>query len=84
MRQLIRGVELVNPKGVSGETDILIEEGRIAGLGHGLPADGCQVIAGKGLWAAPGLVDIHVHFRDPGLTHKEDIFTGCAAAAAGG
>lgn len=84
MRQLIRGVELVNPKGMSGETDILIEEGRIAGLGHGLPADGCQVIAGKGLWAAPGLIDIHVHFRDPGLTHKEDIFTGCAAAAAGG
>ena len=40
-----------------------------------------QVIDAKGLVVAPGLVDVHVHFRDPGLTYKEDIHTGAAAAA---
>lgn len=42
------------------------------------------VIDAKGLWVTPGLVDLHVHFRDPGLTYKEDIFTGLSSAVAGG
>lgn len=46
--------------------------------------DSLEVIDGTGLVAGPGLIDVHVHFRDPGLTYKEDIFTGAAAAAAGG
>src|SRR5699024_9423830 len=45
---------------------------------------GAQVLDASGLVVAPGLVDMHVHLRDPGFTHKEDIFTGCEAAAAGG
>ena len=64
--------------------DILIENGRIAAIGT-CPADGCdQVIDCTGLMIAPGLIDMHVHLRDPGLTYKEDIETGSAAAAAGG
>ena len=48
------------------------------------PGEGCLVLEADGLTAAPGLVDTHVHFRDPGALYKEDIFTGAAAAAAGG
>ena len=44
----------------------------------------CKTIDGSGLYAAPGLVDMHVHLRDPGFTDKEDIMTGCKSAAAGG
>lgn len=46
--------------------------------------DGITEIDATGKWVVPGLIDLHVHFRDPGLEYKEDIFTGCAAAARGG
>lgn len=65
--------------------DILVEGDRIAKVGANLPADEqTKQIDASGLCAAPGFIDIHVHLRDPGLTHKEDILTGCKAAAAGG
>lgn len=66
--------------------DILIEGEKIAKTGTSLSEDGVEtVIDGEGrLAACPGLFDMHVHFRDPGLTHKEDINTGAAAALAGG
>ena len=68
--------------------DILVEDGRIKKVGGELSrmkiAEGAEIIDAKGLCAAPGFVDIHVHFRDPGFTHKEDIITGSHAAAAGG
>ena len=65
--------------------DILVEGDRIAKVGTNLPADEqTGQIDASGLCAAPGFIDIHVHLRDPGLTHKEDILTGCKAAAAGG
>lgn len=65
-----------------GTADILIVDGRFADPAQ---ADGSeQVIDGTGLFAAPGLIDLHVHLRDPGQTEKEDILSGCRAAAAGG
>ena len=63
--------------------DMLIRDGKIQKIGNiREPAD--QVIWADGLTALPGLFDMHVHFRDPGLTYKEDIHTGAAAALAGG
>lgn len=68
--------------------DILIEGERIAKVGAHLKdspiAQGAKLLDVGGLCAAPGFLDIHVHLRDPGFTHKEDILTGCRAAAAGG
>lgn len=64
--------------------DILVEDGKISEIGKGLSAEDAQVIDATGLIVAPGLVDMHVHLRDPGQTQKEDIHTGCRAAAAGG
>ncbi len=55
----------------------------IAEIGSGITSDG-EIIDADGLCAVPGFVDMHVHLRDPGQTHKEDIITGCKAAAAGG
>lgn len=64
--------------------DIRIGDGRITGIGSFTAGPQDQVISAEGLAIGPGLVDVHVHFRDPGQTHKEDIATGAAAAAAGG
>lgn len=65
--------------------DIFIEDGKIASVGKYLSREADRVIDGGGrLIVLPGLFDMHVHFRDPGQTHKEDILTGCAAALAGG
>ena len=61
-----------------------IEKADIGDEGPGADADTTMVIDCTGLIAAPGLIDVHVHFRDPGFTHKEDIETGARAAAAGG
>lgn len=64
--------------------DLLCRDGKIAAVGQGLSADGAKRIDASGLVLAPGLIDLHTHLRDPGFTEKEDILTGCAAAAAGG
>lgn len=64
--------------------DIRIEDGMIRQLGNLTPQDGEEIIDASGCIVAPGLVDVHVHFRDPGLTWKEDLHTGACAAAAGG
>lgn len=85
---LIKNTRLVDPlTGMDGIKDILVKDGKIAKIADEIPAkeDGdLQVIDGTGLVTAPGLVDVHVHFRDPGLTYKEDIMTGAKAAKAGG
>ena len=67
-----------------GKKDILIENGIIRELGDNLESKDAQVIDCEGLVIIPGICDMHVHLRDPGQTHKEDILTGCEAAAAGG
>jgi dihydroorotase len=64
------------------ETDVRIRDGLIAEIGPGL--EGGEAIACDGAWVGPGLVDLHVHFRDPGQEWKEDIESGSRAAAAGG
>jgi dihydroorotase len=86
MKVLIKGGRVIDPAaGRDGEFDVLIEDGRIARVGKSLPADGADVIALKPGWlVAPGLIDIHVHLREPGQEHKETIATGTASAAAGG
>lgn len=83
---LIQNGYMIDPKsGREGKLDILTEGARILRIGKGLEKpEGCEVIDAEGLLAAPGLVDVHVHFRDPGFPEKEDIFTGAAAAARGG
>lgn len=84
---LIKNGYMIDPKsGWDGNYDLLIEKDTIVRIGKKLEApDGkCRVIDAEGLLVAPGLVDVHVHFRDPGFTEKEDIVTGAAAAARGG
>ncbi len=81
---LIKNATVVSPADkISGRYDILVRNGKIAQIGENLNFDGENIDA-EGLYAIPGLVDMHVHLRDPGQTQKEDIFTGCRAAAAGG
>jgi dihydroorotase len=86
MTMLIRGGRVVDPaSGRDGRLDVLIENGRVARIGRDLPVDGAQVVELKPDWiVAPGLIDLHVHFREPGQEHKETIATGAAAAVAGG
>ncbi|MCI5751856.1 MAG: dihydroorotase [Oscillospiraceae bacterium] len=64
--------------------DILIENGTIAEIGESIDKNAERIIDGTGKTVMPALFDMHVHLRDPGFTHKEDVVTGCAAAAAGG
>lgn len=83
---LIRGGRVIDTeKREEKQADVVIKDGRILGIGD-FTDDGSyeQVIEARGWVVAPGLVDVHVHFRDPGLTYKEDIHTGAAAAAVGG
>jgi dihydroorotase len=84
---LIRNGRVMDPvTGFDGKMDVLIseEEHRILKTGRELKAPGAQILDAEGLVVAPGLWDVHVHFRDPGFTYKEDIHTGAAAAAKGG
>ena len=85
MKLLIAQGNLVDPaRKYDGSQDILIENGVIAAIAPKLDAPEAQRIDGRGLSVSPGLIDPHVHLRDPGLTYKEDILTGTAAAACGG
>ncbi|MGT2785496.1 dihydroorotase [Streptococcus merionis] len=82
---LIKNGRVVDPKsGLDQKMDILVQDRQIVQMGHEIVREGADVIDATGLIVAPGLVDIHVHFREPGQTHKEDIHTGALAAAAGG
>ena len=83
---LLKNGHLIDPATKTNEpVDIRVENGTIVKLGKDLSAkDNEEVLDLSGLTVAPGLVDTHVHFRDPGFTYKEDIETGAQAAAAGG
>ena len=85
MKLLIQKGRLVDPVGgIGGVMDILIEDGKLAVIGSDLREQEAQVIDARGLTVCAGLVDMHVHLREPGLEYKEDITTGTAAAARGG
>ncbi len=85
---LIRGGRVIDPAaGRERQADVVIEDGVIKEVlepGTAGDREFDQVIEAEGLSVAPGLVDVHVHFRDPGFTVKEDIHTGARAAAKGG
>lgn len=82
---LIKNGRVIDPVTHTDEVmDVLIDGNHIVKTGYDLEAEGAEVIDADGLVVAPGLVDTHVHFRDPGFTYKEDIETGAAAAARGG
>jgi dihydroorotase len=86
MKLLLKGGRVVDPvNGVDGQLDLLIEDGRVRKVGRTLPADGAQVLDLLQGWiVTPGLIDIHVHLREPGHEHKETVATGTASAVAGG
>src|SRR5271156_826135 len=85
---LILNGRLVDPaSGVDAERDVLLRHGRVAAVeipGELRAVRGKEIIDAKGMIVAPGLVDVHVHLREPGQTYKESIKTGTEAAAAGG
>ena len=82
---LIKNARVIDPsQNLDCKADILVENGIIVSVEEKIVDEAAECINAEGLIAAPGLIDMHVHLRDPGFTHKEDIITGCAAAAAGG
>ena len=85
MKLLIRQGRLVDPVGgIGGVMDVLIEDGKVAVIGSDLRERDAQVVDARGMVVCAGLVDMHVHLREPGFEYKETVATGCAAAVAGG
>ena len=85
MSLLIRGGRVVDPsQGLDAVRDVFLERGRVAAVGERLDAAGAEIFDAAGAIVAPGFIDMHVHLREPGQTHKETIATGAAAAVAGG
>src|SRR6186713_1050514 len=86
MKKLLKGGRVVDPRnGLDGAFDVLIDGDRIARVGRDLPADGATVVEiPADLVICPGLIDMHVHLREPGQEHKETVATGTASAVAGG
>jgi dihydroorotase len=89
---VLRGGRVIDPsRGLDEVADVVVDGARIIRVGRGAapPApsvtrDDTRIIDATGLWVIPGLVDLHVHFREPGFEYKEDIASGLRAAAAGG
>jgi dihydroorotase len=82
---LIRGGRVIDPRNkIDGVLDVLISDGRIEKVGVKLERSSAKMISADGLVVAPGLVDMHVHLREPGGEAKETINTGTRAAASGG
>jgi dihydroorotase len=89
MKRLLKGGRVVDPaSGIDGMYDVLIDGDRIVKVGRDLPSslahDAHIVEIPKGLVIAPGLIDMHVHLREPGQEHKETVATGTLSAVAGG
>ena len=85
MALLLKNAHVVDPQvDLDAVCDVLVEGERIAAVGEGLAAGDAEVIDCTGKYLVPGLVDMHVHLREPGFEHKEDIESGTRAAAKGG
>jgi len=85
LKTLIRGGRLVDPaQDIDQESDVLVEDGLISAAGPSLGAEGAEVVDARGLVVCPGLVDMHVHLREPGREDEETIASGARAAIAGG
>lgn len=85
MSLLFKGGYVVDPtNNFEGIADILTDDGKIVKCAPDIEAEGAETVDCTGLHIIPGICDMHVHFRDPGQTYKEDIMTGCEAAVAGG
>ncbi len=85
MKLLLKNGRVIDPASeMDSITDVLVENGRIAAIGENLTAADAELVDCTGKVVAPGLIDMHVHLRDPGLEAKEDVVSGTQAAAAGG
>src|SRR3954466_10994411 len=85
MAILIRNGRVIDPtSGTDRVADVLIEDGRIAGIGSDFTSSGAEVYDASGMIVAPGFIDMHVHLREPGFEHAENIESGSRATAAGG
>ena len=84
MNYLFKNGRYMNAEGTIVATDLLVQDGKIAKVAENITADNAEVIDVNGKLIAPGLVDVHVHLREPGGEHKETIETGTLAAAKGG
>src|SRR4051794_3465306 len=85
MKLILSGGRIIDPsQGLDRDGDLIMEDGRIAGIVAAGSASGDVVRDVRGKLVTPGLIDIHVHLREPGFEYKEDIESGTRAAAAGG
>lgn len=84
MKCLLKNARVVNPAGLSGKLDILVDEGRVAEMTERIDCPEAERINLEGMTVIPGLIDMHSHLREPGYEYKETIATGTRAAAAGG
>ncbi|MCD8200819.1 MAG: dihydroorotase [Clostridia bacterium] len=83
MELLIKSAAIVEDGGYA-KKDIYVKGGKIAEIADAVKKDGCEILDAQGQFALPGLIDMHVHLREPGFEGKEDILTGSRAAVAGG
>lgn len=84
MKILIHSGEVVNPSGMSGRLDILLEDGKVVKMAEHIVDEAAQRVDASGKYVFPGLLDMHVHLREPGFEYKETIESGTRAAVAGG
>ena len=85
MKLLIKNGHVVNPEsGQDARKDVLVEDDRIIKVDDSIQEEADTVLDAEGMYVMPGFIDLHVHLRDPGLTYKETLATGGAAAARGG
>jgi dihydroorotase len=84
VRAIVGGHVIDPATGLDGPANVIVRGDRIAEIGSVAPPAGAEIVDAAGLVVTPGLIDVHVHLREPGFDHKETIETGTAAAAAGG